>query len=222
MLSRLNPVANTRVLDVGCGCGGLGLILLKEYGISDYTGIEINPDAANAAIEMNSRARIFNADFLTFASPDVREESYDLVVSLSCIDWNVGFDIALPKAYRYVRPGGHFLASFRLTDGETVDDLARSYQYINFSGERTGERACYVVLNGRELIGRLEGLNPESISGFGYWGKPSVTAVTPFERLCFAVFAVRKPTAFRNANRMIRDLQLPLEFLQMVRRKREP
>ena len=107
MLRRLSPGAGMRVLDVGCGCGGLGLILADQFGATDYTGVEINQEAVKVAQEMNARAHFWHADFLTFSSAEVPEENYDLVVSLSCIDWNVGFDIALPKAYRYVRPGGY-------------------------------------------------------------------------------------------------------------------
>jgi SAM-dependent methyltransferase len=208
MLNRLNPGENISELYVGCGCGGLGLILSERFGISNYTGIEINADAAKAAREMNARARIFNADFLTFSAVDLREGGYDLVVSLSCIDWNVGFDIALPKAFNYLRPGGHLLANFRLTNRETIDDLERSYQYINFDGDQSGERASYVVLNGGELIERFQRLNPEIISGFGYWGKPSVTAVTPFQTLCFAVLVVRKRATADESTAISLDLQL--------------
>jgi SAM-dependent methyltransferase len=215
VLARLNPPKETRVLDIGCGCGGLGLALLEKFGISDYTGIEINELAAKAAKEMNARAHIFNADFLGFSSPEVGLGSYDLVVSLSCIDWNVGFEVALPKAFSFVRPGGRFLASFRLTDKATIDDISRSYQFINYAGGGgEGERASYVVLNARELIQRLEGLKPESASGYGYWGKPGSTAVTPFDKLCFAVFSVRKPLAVGVAGAVSWDLELPSGLLQ--------
>jgi SAM-dependent methyltransferase len=209
VISRMDLPRETRVLDVGCGCGGFGLALLEKFGIVDYTGIEINEQAAKTAREMNARARIFHADFLGFASSDVPPESYDLVASLSCIDWNVGFDVALPKAFKYVRPGGYFLASFRLTADPTIDDPVKSYQYINFGGELSGERAAYVVLNATELMERLKGLKPERISGYGYWGRPSMTAVTPFKQLCFAVFCVRKPLRENSGTGVEVDLQLP-------------
>ena len=35
----------TSVLDVGCGCGGLGLALAERFGVSRYTGVEINAAA---------------------------------------------------------------------------------------------------------------------------------------------------------------------------------
>jgi methylase of polypeptide subunit release factors len=35
------------VLDIGCGCGGLGLALKERFAISDYTGVDISVQAIN-------------------------------------------------------------------------------------------------------------------------------------------------------------------------------
>lgn len=192
IFSRLSLGASTRVLDIGCGCGGLGLALREQYGLTDYTGVDINRQAIHAAVEMNPSARFLATDILDAPPHELHEESFDLVVSLSCIDWNIEFDQMLKKAYQYVKPGGYFLASFRLTDREGVNDFSRSYQFINFDGKREGEKAPYVVINGHDLLMRLMALQPSEILGYGYWGQHSATAVTPFERICFAVVAVRK------------------------------
>ena len=42
LLKKLNITKNSKILDIGCACGGLGEVLQKKYGIKDYTGIEIN------------------------------------------------------------------------------------------------------------------------------------------------------------------------------------
>ena len=70
--------------------------------------------------------------------------------------------------------------------------MKQSYQYINFDGKMEGECASYVVLNGAELMHKIIGLNPTKIVGFGYYGQPSATAVTPYEKLCFCAFSIRK------------------------------
>lgn len=192
VFSRLSLGMSTRVLDIGCGCGGLGLALREHYGLTDYTGVDINRQAIHAAVEMNPSARFLATDILDVTPHELHEESFNLVVSLSCIDWNIEFDQMLKKAYQYVKPGGCFLASFRLTDSEGESDFNHSYQFINFDGKREGEKAPYVVINGQDLLMRLMALQPSEILGYGYWGSPSTTAVTPFERICFAVVAVRK------------------------------
>lgn len=181
-----------QVLDIGCGCGGLGLVLRDRFGISSYTGVEINRLAAQAARVMNPTARILCGDILDLSQNALFEESFEVVFSLSCIDWNIRFSDMLAVAWSHVRPGGHFVATFRLTVGQGCDNVIHSYQYINFEGIRQGEVASYVVLNAKTLIQQLVSFNPSEINAYGYWGVPSATAVTPYERLCFAAFSVRK------------------------------
>lgn len=212
MLERIGLAPSAAVLDIGCGCGGLGLALKERFSLKDYTGIEINTAAASTAKDLNPEARIIAGDFLALGPEGLAAGGYDAVISLSCIDWNIGFDVMLPKAFAWVKPGGTLVLSLRLTDGPTVDDMAKSYQFINYSGETQGEKAAYVVLNARELLARLAHLQPERIDGYGYWGPPSSTAVTPFPRLCFTVLAVRKPTGTSPASPE-RHLELPADLL---------
>jgi hypothetical protein len=54
------------------------------------------------------------------------------------------------------------------------------------------ERASYVVLNASVLMQQLIDFNPSDIAAYGYWGEPSATAVTPYRRLCFAAFSIRR------------------------------
>lgn len=68
------------------------------------------------------------------------------------------------------------------------------------------------MLNFDELLETLQQLGPAAIFAYGYWGKPSATAVTPYDRLCFAVFAVRRASR-SNAERLCLDLDLPKELL---------
>jgi hypothetical protein len=88
--------------------------------------------------------------------------------------------------------------------------MSRSYQYINFDGRREGEKAPYVVLNGRELVARLESLSPAALQGYGYWGVPSGTTSTPFEQVVFSVIAAQKRE--RKTGPMRKSLELPPEL----------
>jgi SAM-dependent methyltransferase len=202
------------VLDIGCGCGGLGLALSERFGVRRYTGVEINPLAAQAAAGMNPQAQFLCGDILQLNRGELRGRQFDVVFSLSCVDWNVQFADMLAAAWSRVAEGGYLVATFRLTDGPGCNDMERSHQYINFDGVREGELAAYVVLNARHLMQLLAGFEPIEINAYGYWGAPSATAVTPYERLCFCAFSIRKRGA---DNRVLRPrLQLPAEICDVM------
>lgn len=218
IISKLNIGQSHTILDVGCGCGGLGLALRDQFGVEKYTGVEINSLAAESARKMNAGAQILCGDFLDLRQNILQGKRFDVVFSLSCFDWNIRFSEMLSAAWEQVQPGGALVATFRLVMGEGCDDLKRSYQYINYDGEMNGECAAYVVLNVNELMRRLVDLNPADISAFGYFGVPSSTAVTPYEKLCFAAFSITKrkegdqtPVQF--------DLNLPEEIKATLERK---
>ena len=60
ILKTINWFPEISVLDVGCGCGGLGRALSDEFGIKNYIGIDIN----SQAIEMANKIKI-NKKFWT-------------------------------------------------------------------------------------------------------------------------------------------------------------
>jgi SAM-dependent methyltransferase len=210
IIGRLDLDSQQTILDVGCGCGGLGLALRQRYGVVNYTGVEINEAAAEAGRLLNPGAQILCGDILELSENELRERRFNVVISLSCVDWNVRFAAMLSAAWNHVLPGGHLVATFRLIDAQGCNNPDRSYQYINFEGIREGERASYVVLNARDLVQELAAFNPSEISAYGYWGAPSITAVTPYERLCFSAFSIRKRSSDTGALRF--DLNLPVEI----------
>jgi SAM-dependent methyltransferase len=215
LIERLGITDCGAILDIGCGCGGLGLALNEKFGARDYTGVEINVDAAQMARRMNPEAAIFQGDILVLSEHELSGKQFDVVFSLSCVDWNVRFGDMLATAWKHVRPGGYFVATFRLTAEDGCDDMARSYQYINYEGVREGELASYVVLNAASLCEQLTEFGPTRIEAFGYWGSPSATAVTPYDKLCFAAFAIQKRSP-GDETPMQCALDLPDEIRQII------
>ncbi|MDX8414515.1 MAG: hypothetical protein R8J85_10565, partial [Mariprofundales bacterium] len=118
---------------------------------------------------MNPASHIYCGDVLDLVRHDLVEKTFDLVFSLSCIDWNVQFSDMLAAVWSCVVPGGDLVATFRLTAG----DGCVSSQHINFDGQMKGERAAYVVLNAKRFIRKLVELDPAVIHAHGYWGAPS-------------------------------------------------
>ena len=147
IIKKLELGAKDSILDIGCGCGGLGLALRDEYGVQKYTGVEINSLAAEMAENLNPKASIFCGDFLDLRENILRDTDFNVVFSLSCFDWNIKFSDMLAAAWDHVQPGGNLVATFRVTTDAGCDDMKQSYQYINFDGKMEGECASYVVLN---------------------------------------------------------------------------
>lgn len=198
---------SSRILDVGCGCGGLGLALNEEFGVTQYVGIEINSQAVTEAKSLYPEATFRCSDIIDI---NVNELGlFDTVCSLSCIDWNVELKTMLEKCWSFVKPNGSFILSLRLTDKASVLDISRSYQEISFDQRQAVEIAQYSVLNIDDCLSMLMALpGIDEIYAYGYNGIPSNTAVTPFKELCFAVFAITKGG---NLSKPEFNLELPLE-----------
>ena len=179
------------LLDAGCACGGLLSALQNRYLIKKYKGIDIVEDQ----IEFAKRRDDLTVPHI-FECQDISKlddnERFDIVVSFSCVDFNLDVHGMLDACWSRVRTGGYFIASFRLTNEKTL--MREAYQMVDMHDGNEPEKWNYVVFNffdlKRELLGLKE--QPANIEAYGYWGKPNPTAVVPYDRLCFSVFAIKK------------------------------
>ena len=112
IINQLALGATDSILDIGCGCGGLGLALRDEFGVQKYTGVEINSLAAEKAENLNPKSSIFCGDFLDLCENGLRDTHFNVVFSLSCFDWNIKFFVMLAAAWDHVQPGGNLVAHF--------------------------------------------------------------------------------------------------------------
>ena len=85
--------------------------------------------------------------------------------------------------------------SLRLTNNKSINDISKSYQYIDFFNKNdTQEKANYVIFNINDIFKTFNTLSPKisKINAYGYYGLPSTTAKTPYDRLLFSVFSIYK------------------------------
>ena len=77
------------------------------------------------------------------------------------------------------------------------------------------ERAPYVVLNVRDALSLLTNLQPRPacITAYGYWGTPSSTARTRYDRLVFAALAIKKSQTEAESHEIAGELHLPVDVL---------
>lgn len=212
-----------RVLDVGCAVGGLAQALSERFHIEDYVGVDINTKAIESA---KMREVASPSGFCRFECGDILDmknlesEMFDNVFSLSCADWNVLTKNIVQECWRYVNQGGYFILTLRLTTEDSLYDISKSFQYICFGEEADNcseevEKAPYVVINVREALGMLSGLEPKpaEIVAFGYWGQPSPSARTLYKSLCFAALAVKKGHHEEQGAETVSELHLPVELM---------
>lgn len=212
-----------RVLDVGCGMAGLGVALAGRFQLKEYYGVDINPQ--NIARAEANRPKIKAPVVLQCCDMleinGIPKASFDTVVSLSCVDWNIETRAMIDTCWTYVKPGGYFVMSVRLAD-KGINDVAQSYQIIKTNDKgKPAEVANYVVFGAKEFFESLKSFSPRpsNIYGFGYWGKPSDTAVTPYKELVFGVVIAQKSISGEVPTNM--ELDFPLEHVKPARAGRE-
>lgn len=75
-----------RVADIGCGSGGLSLLLAKEFPESSFVGYDISQYALARAAERLSGSGLENVSFVDpRTSPIEEEDKFDLICTFDCI-----------------------------------------------------------------------------------------------------------------------------------------
>src|SRR5438046_8893609 len=110
LLDRLPPQAGRRILDVGCGTGGM-FLLLKDYGTS--AALVVGVDESEIALRFaaqRAHAQLGRASLASLPFPD---GSFDLLTAFDVLyHRDVSDDqSALGEMARVLRPGGHVVIS---------------------------------------------------------------------------------------------------------------
>ncbi len=109
LLNRLKLESGQRVLDLGCGAGGI-----SEY-ISDKTGTQVTGiDYSKAAISVANIRTESKRDRLDFVEADLNKlelepHSYDVAISIDSIYWVNDTVDALQRILKTLKPGGQLI-----------------------------------------------------------------------------------------------------------------
>jgi ubiquinone/menaquinone biosynthesis C-methylase UbiE len=115
LIAHLEIGANNKVLDLGCGAGGI-----SAY-ISDRTGAHVTGlDYAATAIETAAKRTNGKQDRLVFVRGDMNaldfaDSTFDAVVSVDTIYWVANLDEALASISRLLKPGGRLAIFVAIT-----------------------------------------------------------------------------------------------------------
>jgi len=193
-LELISPGPKTKILDIGCACAGLGLALNEQFGCSQYTGLEIHTGAAEIGGRLVEHfgGCVITGDVLEGTTLLKPNQTFDLVVSLSALDWNERIRENVRAAWKYVSGGGSLLMTMRLHPHICLESISDSYQSTTPGLSGGSERAPYIIISVPEAVHFAKSLGATQVDVFGYWGKPSVTARTSVKECIFAAAVLRK------------------------------
>lgn len=103
-LLKLKP--NSKILDLCCGSGDLGEILLKKYPNSKITGVDFSQKMLDIAKKRNKKIEYFKMDAQNL---DFQDNSFDCVVMGFGLRNIEDKELCLKEIYRILKPGGVFL-----------------------------------------------------------------------------------------------------------------
>jgi ubiquinone/menaquinone biosynthesis C-methylase UbiE len=181
-----------RLLDIGCGVGGVDLHLVRSHGLAHVTGIDVEDTVVDIA---RSRAvRDGLDDRTTFVKVDpgplpFPESSFEVVFSKDSIVHIPDKHALARDVYRVLEPGGWFVASdwlighdgtpseqmrdyiaaegldFEMASAARYDDALRSAGFVDVSNVSRHE---WYVEVARDELARMSGsLYEPSVARFG-------------------------------------------------------
>lgn len=107
-LHRINGTSLARLLDIGCGFGGLTRLVGEHLGISELYGIDLDAEALKEAQSKGVVTCHLDVGREPLPFP---EEHFDLVMSFGMLDYLPFYDPFLREVHRVLRPGGMVLIS---------------------------------------------------------------------------------------------------------------
>lgn len=124
-----------RVLDIGCGCGGIDQLLVEQYGANHVTGIDVE---SRVIEKSKARAKDKNLDHrLSFQQVEpgplpFAENSFEVVFSKDAIIHIADKRTLCRDTFRVLEPGGLFVAGdWMRGDGPVSEDMQR---YLELEG----------------------------------------------------------------------------------------
>lgn len=111
LLEALGPIPrdpDRRILDVGCGFGGLTRVVGDEIGATELAGVDIDPSVVSEGETKGVAIEICDVEEKPLPYED---EYFDFVMSLGMMDYLPTFDGVLSEIRRVLKPGGYALLS---------------------------------------------------------------------------------------------------------------
>jgi methionine biosynthesis protein MetW len=107
-LRDLIDTGHGRLLDVGCGFGGIAATLAREFELSDVYGLDLDPRVIAEAQEKGLHAIQHDLNEAPLPYPD---DAFDIVTCFGVLDYFPYFDDPIVEVSRVLRAGGLVVVS---------------------------------------------------------------------------------------------------------------
>lgn len=178
------------VLDFGCAAGGFTQVLRQRYQLPEnhYWGVDQSSQMVNKARSLYHKAH-FNTSLNNLPS-----SFFDLVYSFGTLHMTLEWENLIKQLYDLTRR--YLIFDLRVTkDHSTVEDLATSFQTLNFFDQKIeAGNVPYVVVNEEDCTQRLRRFmgKHDQILTYGYQHRVSQTVTSPFESVHMMVYCIIK------------------------------
>ena len=121
-------IAEKRILDIGCGSGGITIDLVREFKAGFVLGVDVEDATCSRSREIAAKYKLQNKIDIRKITPGIfpfQDEQFDIVFSKDSIVHIHDKEHLAFEVFRLLRPGGFFLASDWLTshDSEPSDNM---------------------------------------------------------------------------------------------------
>ena len=204
-LSILKGLKIDRMLDIGCGYGGLPKIVSEYLNVSEVHGIDIDPKVLDEAA--GKGITTYQVDVDKDPLP-FKETHFDLIVSFGMMDYLPFFDNYIREAFRVLKPGAHILIALpNLASWHNRLMLLMGYQLRDVEVSRKILVGVHPRYKGQDPTGHIHVVTPNAFSelmtyhGFNtikiMSGKPRQNKINPFVSLIDNIFSMRVNLARR-------------------------
>lgn len=182
-LDPMRGFSMSKMLDIGCGFGGLSKYIADELGMAYIAGVDIDPAVMDEARGKQVDVHLVDVSHEPLPFTDA---AFDLIVTLGMMDYLPTYDALIREMYRVLRPGGYVLVALpNLGSWHNRLLLLLGYQPrdVEISSERsTGIAPWYTD---REVTGHIHACTiPAFVELMSYHGfeKVGVTSGRPMRQ----------------------------------------
>lgn len=129
-------LAGKRVLDIGCGMGGVDQILVEKYGVKEVVGIDVEAPVLEKARTYIAEAGL--SDRVTFIQVepgkiDIEDSAFDVVFSKDALLHIQDKDTLFSEIYRLLNSDGFFVGSDWLRgEYDEPSDAMKKYDALTY------------------------------------------------------------------------------------------